>query len=176
MANTTRRAAATAATSEPAANAAAHRGEGIFDVHVSMVSDSTKYVGRINIEIDESLIYLDEHGNEAETSQFSFDAYNLRQQLTKVCKEYRKYLLLANGNLESGQVGMLLFGAELKIKRTFAAAGTPRRVGEGTYERDTYITDIESVELSDDAMVDDLRASIRENKAMARVAIANPFA
>ena len=153
-----------------------HKGEGTFNVHVSMVSDSTKYVGRINVEIDENLIQIDEHGNETETSQFSFDAYNLRQQLTKVCKEYRKYLLLANGNLESGQIGMLLFGAEITIKRTFAAAGTPRRQGEGNYERDVYITDIEKVELSDDAMLDDLRASIRENKAMARVAIANPFA
>ena len=144
-------------------------------VTVAMVSDSEKYVGRINIETEEELIQLDENGKETKVNQFSLQEFNLRQQLTKVCKEYRKYLLLSNGHLESGQVGMLLFGATLTIKRELAKAGTPRKFGEGTYERDTYTTEIVAVEISEDAMLEDLRASIRENKAMAKMTAANPF-
>lgn len=150
--------------------------EGKFNVTVAMVTESEKFVGRVNIECEETFAYIDEHGVETETSQFSLDAYNLRQQLTKVCKEYRKYLLLSNGHLEAGQTGMLLFGATLEIERKIAKAGTPRRSGQGVYERDTYTTDIVSVTLSDEAMIDDLRASIRENKAIKNIAIANPFA
>lgn len=147
-----------------------------FIVTVAMVSDSEKYVGRVNFEIEETLKQLDENGNESDTNVFSLQEYNLRQQLTKVCKEYRKYLLLANGHLESGQIGMLLFGAKLTIVRELAKAGSPRKSGDGVYERDTYTTEIKAVELSEDAMLEELRASIRENKAMAKMTAANPFA
>ena len=144
-------------------------------VTVTMVTDSTKYIGRINIETEEQYPQLDEQGVETNVHQFSVQEYALRQQLTKCCKEYRKYLLLSNGHLESGQIGMLLFGAKLEIERTLAKAGTPRKYGEGVYERDVYTTEICGVELSEDAMLEELRASIRENKAMARCAVANPF-
>lgn len=146
-----------------------------MQVHVTLVTESNKFVGRVNIETEEELIQLDENGNETKVTQFSLQEFALRQQLTKSCKEFRKYLLLSNGNLEAGQIGMLLFGATLDITRTLKKAGEPRQFGEGVYERDTYTTEIVNVELGEDAMLEDLRASIRENKAMARVSMANPF-
>jgi len=149
--------------------------DNVTKVTVAIVSDSEKYVGRVNIETEEELLQLDENGNENKVNFFSLQEFNLRQQLTKCCKEYRKYLLLSNGHLESGQIGMLLFGATLSIVRTLRKAGEPRQNGDGVYERDTYSTEIVDVEIGEDAMIEDLRASIRENKAMARVAIANPF-
>lgn len=149
---------------------------GEMKVTVTIVSESEKYKGRVNFEIEEELTQLDENGNEVKVSQFSLQEFAMRQQLTKVCKEYRKALLRANGHLAAGQVGMLLFGATLTINRSLAKAGEPRKFGEGTYERDTYTTEIVGVEISkDDAMLDDLAASIREDKAMTRCAVANPF-
>ena len=149
---------------------------GEMKVTVSMVSESETYKGRVNFEIEEELTQLDEYGNEKQVSQFSLQEYAMRQQLTKACKEYRKALLRADGHLSAGQVGMVLMGATLTINRRLAKAGEPRKFGEGIYERDTYTTEIVGVEINEaDIMLDDLAASIREDKAMARCAVANPF-
>lgn len=151
--------------------------EGTFKVHVNLVSDSEKYVGRVNFDIDESLCQLDENGVESFVQQFSLQSFAMRQQLKAVSKDYCKYLLLANGHLESGQVGMLLFGAELEIKRVLRHKDEPRQYGEGTYERDVYSTEIVSVTVNkEEALLDDLKASIRENKALSHIGSANLFA
>lgn len=144
-------------------------------VHVNFVSESEKYVGRTNISVDEKLKQLNEQGVEVDVQQFSMDNYALELSLREKSKDFRKYALIANGHLEIGEIGMLLFGAELEITRTLKKAGEKREVGDGTYERDTYTTRIDSVSLSEDAMLDELKASIRERKALAKVANANPF-
>ncbi len=144
-------------------------------VTVNFVSESEKFVGRTNISVDETLKQLDEHGTEVDTNQFSMDNYALELALREKSKEFRKYALIANGHLEVGEIGMLLFGAEMEITRTLKHAGEQREVGEGTYERDTYTTKIDNITIGEDAMLDDLRASIRERKALAKMSSANPF-
>lgn len=144
-------------------------------VTVNFVSESEKFVGRTNISVDESLKQLNEQGVEVETNQFSMDNYALELALREKSKDFRKFALIANGHLEIGEIGMLLFGATMEITRTLKKAGDAREVGEGTYERDTYTTKIDSVTINpEEAMLDDLRASIRERKAMAKMS-ANPF-
>jgi hypothetical protein len=144
-------------------------------VTVNFVSESEKFVGRTNISIDEPLKQLNEQGVEVETNQFSMDNYALELALREKSKEFRKFALIANGHLETGEIGMLLFGAELEITRVLKHAGEQREVGDGVYERDTYTTKIESVTIGEDAMIDELRASIRERKALAKMTNANPF-
>ena len=145
-------------------------------VTINFVSDSDKFVGRVNISTDETYKQLDEKGVENDVNQFSMDSFALEMNLREKCKEYRKFALLANGKLETGEIGMLLMGASMEITRTLKHAGEPREIGEGTYERDTYTTKIDSVTINpDEAMLDDLRASIRERKALAKMANANPF-
>lgn len=145
-------------------------------VTVNFVSDSDKFVGRVNISTDETYKQLDEKGVENDVNQFSMDSFALEMTLREKCKEYRKYALLANGKLETGEIGMLLMGASMEITRTLKHAGEAREVGEGTYERDTYTTKIDSVTINpDEAMLDDLRTSIRERKALAKMSGANPF-
>lgn len=144
-------------------------------VTVNFVSESEKFVGRTNISVDETLKQLNEQGVEVETNQFSMDNYALELALREKSKEFRKFALIANGHLEVGEIGMLLFGAEMEITRTIKHAGEQREVGTGVYERDTYTTKIESVTIGEDAMIDELRASIRERKALAKMANANPF-
>lgn len=144
-------------------------------VTVNFVSESEKFVGRTNISIDEPLKQLNEQGVEVETHQFSMDNYALELALREKSKEFRKFALIANGHLETGEIGMLLFGAELEITRVLKHAGEQREVGDGVYERDTYTTKIESVTISEDAMIDELRSSIRERKALAKMTNANPF-
>lgn len=144
-------------------------------VHVNFVSESEKYVGRTNINVDETLKQLNEQGTEIDVQQFSMDNYALELSLREKSKDFRKYALIANGHLEIGEIGMLLFGAELEITRTLKKAGEKREVGDGTYERDTYTTHINSVTIGEDAMIDELRASIRERKALAKMTNANPF-
>lgn len=145
-------------------------------VTVNFVSDSEKYVGRVNISTDETYKQLDEKGVEKDVSQFSMDSFALEMNLREKCKEYRKFALLGNGKLETGEIGMLLMGATLEVTRTLKHAGEAREVGEGTYERDTYTTKIDSVTINpEEAMLDDLRASIRERKALSKMAGANPF-
>lgn len=144
-------------------------------VTVNFINESEKFVGRTNISIDEQLKQLNEQGVEIETNQFSMDNYALELALRETSKEFRKFALIANGHLEVGEIGMLLFGAELDITRELKHAGEQREVGEGTYERDTYTTKINAVKISDDAMIDELRSSIRERKALSKMANANPF-
>ena len=145
-------------------------------VTINFVSDSDKFVGRVNLSTDESYKQLDEKGVENDVNQFSMDSFALEMNLREKCKEYRKFALLANGKLETGEIGMLLMGAPMEITRTLKKAGEAREVGEGTYERDTYTTKIDSVTINpEEAMLDDLRASIRERKALAKMANANPF-
>lgn len=147
-----------------------------MEVTVNFVSDSDKFVGRVNISTDETYKQLDENGNEKDVNQFSMDGFALEMALREKCKEYRKQALRANGKLETGEIGMLLMGATMEITRTLKHAGEPREVGEGTYERDTYTTKIESVTINpEEAMLDDLRDSIRERKALAKMSNANPF-
>lgn len=145
-------------------------------VTVNFVSNSEKYVGRVNISTDETYKQLDEKGVEKDVNQFSMDDFALEMNLREKCKEYRKFALLGNGKLETGEIGMLLMGATLEIERELKKEGTPREVGEGVYQRDTYTTKIVSVTINpDDAMLDDLRAAIRERKALAKMSAANPF-
>lgn len=145
-------------------------------VTVNFVSDSEKFVGRVNVSTDETYKQLDEKGIENDVNQFSMDTFALEMNLREKCKEYRKFALLGNGKLETGEIGMLLMGATLEITRTLKKAGEKREVGEGTYERDTYTTKIDSVTINpEEAMLDDLKASIRERKALAKMSAANPF-
>lgn len=144
-------------------------------VTINFVSESEKYVGRINISVDEPLKQLNEQGVEVEVNQFSMDNYALELALREKSKEFRKFALIANGHLETGEIGMLLFGATMEITRTLKHAGEAREVGNGVYERDTYTTKIDSVTIGEDAMVDELRANIRERKALAKMTNANPF-
>ena len=145
-------------------------------VHVNFVAESEKYVGRVNLSTDESYKQLDENGVEKDVNQFSMDSYALELNLREKCKEYRKFALIGNGKLETGEIGMLLMGAELEITRTLKHAGEQREIGEGVYERDTYTTKIDSVTINpDEAMIDELRAAIRERKAIAKMTNANIF-
>ena len=145
-------------------------------VNVNFVSDSEKYPGRVNISTDETYKQLDEKGVEKDVNQFSMDDFALEMNLREKCKEYRKFALLGNGKLETGEIGMLLMGATLEIERELKHEGEPREVGEGTYQRDTWTTKIISVTINpEEAMIDDLRASIRERKALAKISNANPF-
>lgn len=144
-------------------------------VTINFVSESEKYVGRTNISVDEPLKQLNEQGVEVEVNQFSMDNYALELTLREKSKEFRKFALIANGHLETGEIGMLLFGATMEITRILKHAGEAREVGDGVYERDTYTTKIDSVTIGEDAMFDDLRASIRERKALAKMTNANPF-
>lgn len=151
----------------------------IMKVTINFVSDSEKFVGRVNINTNESYKQLDEKGVEKDVNQFSMDSFALEMTLREKCAEYRRFALLGNGKLETGEIGMLLMGATAEITRTLKKAGEAREVGEGTYERDTYTTKIDSITINTDpntgAMIDDLRASIRERKALAKMANANPF-
>lgn len=145
-------------------------------VTINFVSDSEKYVNRVNISTDETYKQLDEKGVENDVNQFSMDSFALEMSLREKCKEYRKFALLANGKLETGEIGMLLMGASMEITRTLKHAGDAREVGDGVYERDVYTTKIDSVIINpEEAMLDDLRTSIRERKALAKMANANPF-
>ena len=144
-------------------------------VTVNFVSESEKYIGRTNISVDEPLKQLNEQGVEVEVNQFSMDNYALELALREKSKEFRKFALIANGHLETGEIGMLLFGATMEITRTLKHAGEAREVGDGVYERDTYTTKIDSVTIGEDAMIDELRSSIRERKALAKMTNANPF-
>lgn len=147
-----------------------------LNVHVNFVSDSEKYVGRVNISTDETYKQLDENGVEKDVNQFSMDDFAFEMNLREKCKEYRKFALLGNGKLETGEIGMLLMGATLEIERTLKHEGEPREVGDGVYQRDTWTTKIVSVTINpEEAMLDDLRAAIRERKAIAKMANANPF-
>ena len=148
-------------------------------VTINFVSDSEKFVGRVNINTNESYKQLDEKGVEKDVNQFSMDSFALEMALREKCAEYRRFALLGNGKLETGEIGMLLMGATAEITRTLKKACEAREVGEGIYERDTYTTKIDSITINTDpnsgAMIDDLRASIRERKALAKMANANPF-
>ena len=144
-------------------------------VTINFVSESEKYIGRTNISVDEPLKQLNEQGVEVEVNQFSMDNYALELALREKSKEFRKFALIANGHLETGEIGMLLFGATMEITRTLKHAGEAREVGDGVYERDTYTTKIDSVTIGEDAMIDELRSSIRERKALAKMTNANPF-
>lgn len=147
-----------------------------MNVIVNFVSDSEKYPGRVNISTDESYKQLDEKGVENNVNQFSIDNFALEMTLREKCKEYRKFALLGNGKLETGEIGMLIMGATLGIERELKHEGEPREVGDGTYQRDTWTTKITSITINpDEAMIDDLRASIRERKAIAKMTDANPF-
>lgn len=145
-------------------------------VKVNFVSESEKFVGRVNVSTDEMYKQLDENGNEKDVNQFSLDAFALEMILREKCKEYRKFALIANGKLETGEIGMLLMGATLDIDRVLKHAGEAREVGDGVYERDTYTTKINSITIDEEeAMLAELKDAIRERKALAKVAIANPF-
>ena len=71
----------------------------IMKVTINFVSDSDKFVGRVNLSTDESYKQLDEKGVENDVNQFSMDSFALEMALREKCKEYRKFALLGNGKL-----------------------------------------------------------------------------
>lgn len=142
---------------------------------VLFVENSAKYVGRINVQIADKVKQLNEHGEEVETDVFSMDNFALTRSLRAASRDFLKWSLRKGSDLTAGEIGMLLFGAEIEIERTLRKEGDARQYGEGTYERDTYTTEIKSVKISDEALLDDLKESIKEGKVAQAVATANPF-
>lgn len=142
---------------------------------ILFVENSQKYVGRINVQVADKMKQINEHGEEVETDVFSMDTFALTRSLRGVSRDFLKWSLRKGADLTAGEIGMLFFGAEIEIERVLRKAGEARQYGEGTYERDTYTTEIKSVKISDDALLDDLKESIKESKVAAVAVSANPF-
>lgn len=143
--------------------------------NVLFVENSQKYVGRINVQVSDKMKQLNEHGEEVETDVFSMDAFALTRSLRAASRDFLKWSLRKGSDLTAGEIGMLLFGAEIEIERVLRKEGEARQYGEGTYERDTYTTEIKKVTISDEALLDELKESIKEGKVAQAVATANPF-
>lgn len=143
--------------------------------NVLFVENSQKYVGRINVQVSDKMKQLNEHGEEIETDVFSMDAFALTRALRAASRDFLKWSLRKGADLTAGEIGMLLFGSEIEIERVLRKEGEARQYGEGTYERDTYTTEIKKVTISDEALLEELKESIKEGKVAQAVATANPF-
>lgn len=154
------------------------------EVHVMTCEKSEKYPERTNVIVEENLLQLGEKGEEKVQNQFSMHDYALHTELRSKCKRYLKMTILAGGRqLNAGETAAVLAGATITISRKLAHDGDPRKeiAGRetGTYERDTYVTEILKVEFAEEPMFSDaeVKQVIRENNTVNKLAeaSANPF-
>ena len=93
--------------------------------NVLFVENSAKYVGRINVQIADKVKQLNEHGEEVETDVFSMDNFALTRSLRAVSRDFLKWSLRKGSDLTAGEIGMLLFRAEIEMERTGRKEGEP---------------------------------------------------
>ena len=91
---------------------------------------------------------------ETDVKSISIPRSNLTAQLCEVSDDIAMYLATLDHKLGQKEFGVILFNAKLKINRDRKVAG--EIIGEGdkakALERDSYITDIVGVTLSDRAL------------------------
>lgn len=95
---------------------------------------------------------LDEQGNTTETDVTSLSIFRskLTAQLCEANDDIALYRATQSQALNQKQFGIILVGAKLKINREFKAAGETD--GDYTFSRDSYITDVIDVTLTERAI------------------------
>lgn len=108
----------------------------------------------VQIMFDEPIkgLKLDKQGGvtEADVTSFSMFRSKLTTQLCEVSDEIALYRATQTHGLNQKQLGIILTGAKLKINREFKAAGEID--GEYTFTRDSYVTAIVGVTLTERAI------------------------
>lgn len=95
---------------------------------------------------------LDKQGavTEADVTSFSMFRSKLTTQLCEVNDEIALYRATQTHGLNQKQLGIILVGAKLKINRDFKAAGEVD--GDYTFTRDSYVTNVVGVTLTERAI------------------------
>lgn len=110
------------------------------------VVQSETFQDRVTFVMDTEVPQINDEGKVEMKNTFSKNLYEIGKQLSSV-----PYIALANayalGKMISPVlVNMVMKDADIKIKRTFRAKGSPRiDVGDATYPSDIYSTDFAGV-------------------------------
>ena len=114
----------------------------------------TEDAATVQISFNEPIkgLKLDEQGVTTDTDVTSFSMFRskLTAQLCEVNDDIALYRATQSQALNQKQFGIILTGAKLKINREFKAAGETD--GDYTFTRDSYITDVIGVTLTERAI------------------------
>ena len=114
----------------------------------------TEDAATVQISFNEPIkgLKLDKQGNTTETDVTSFSMFRskLTAQLCESNDDIALYRATQGQSLNQKQLGIILTGAKLKINREFKAAGEVD--GDYTFTRDSYVTNIVDVTLTERAI------------------------
>ena len=125
-----------------------------FEVTVTSTRVSKEYPDRIEFLIIGTLPQFNKDGELLQKDSFSLHEYNAEIQLRKLCRRYNKMTAWNDAKpLDPGELGAVIGGATMKIKRTLRHKDEPREEvngkSSGVYENDTFTTEILSVDITD---------------------------